>query len=124
MKPNFVSGFPYNCVPHPMIVGSMIGLLGFHKMASFRAALPYLVPMHCAMYMTHMIQEQVRDIYKKDFKRTAARARRGGGRGKPRRRERRILWRTRTLLPRRLAAAGGGRRRPRARGEARVFQRI
>ena len=29
MKPNFVSGFPYNCVPHPMIVGSMIGLLGF-----------------------------------------------------------------------------------------------
>lgn len=67
MKPNFVGGFPYNCVPHPMIVGSMIGLLGFHKMATFRAELPYLVPMHCLMYATHMIQEQVRDIYKKDW---------------------------------------------------------
>jgi len=67
MKPNFVGGFPYNCVPHPMIVGSMIGLLGFHKMETFRDALPYLVPTHCAMYMTHMVQEQVRDIYKKDW---------------------------------------------------------
>ena len=67
IKPNFVGGFPYNCVPHPMIVGSMIGLLGFHKMASFRAELPYLVPVHCLMYTLHMIQEQVRDIYKKDW---------------------------------------------------------
>ena len=40
----------------PLIIGSMVGLLGFAKMASFRAALPFLVPMHCAMYMTHMIQ--------------------------------------------------------------------
>jgi hypothetical protein len=80
MKPNFVSGFPYNCVPHPMIVGSMIGLLGFHKMASFRAALPYLVPMHCAMYMTHMIQEQVRDIYKKDWGKGGKGKARGGAR--------------------------------------------
>ena len=79
MKPNFVSGFPYNCVPHPMIVGSMIGLLGFHKMASFRAALPYLVPMHCAMYMTHMIQEQVRDIYKKDWGKDGSKGKARGG---------------------------------------------
>mmetsp|Transcript_16957 Transcript_16957/g.41649 ORF Transcript_16957/g.41649 Transcript_16957/m.41649 type:complete len:615 (+) Transcript_16957:209-2053(+) len=67
MKPNFVSGFPYNCVPHPMIIGSMVGLMGFHKMASFRAELPFLVPMHCAMYLTHMIQEQVSDIYKNNW---------------------------------------------------------
>ena len=81
MKPNFVSGFPYNCVPHPMIVGSMIGLLGFHKMASFRAELPYLVPMHCAMYMTHMVQEQVRDIYKKDWGKDGGKGKvRGGAR--------------------------------------------
>lgn len=81
MKPNFVGGFPYNCVPHPMIVGSMIGLLGFHKMASFRAELPYLVPVHCLMYMTHMIQEQVHDIYKKDWGAPAkvGAARRKGG---------------------------------------------
>ena len=62
-----------------MIVGSMIGLLGFHKMASFRAALPYLVPMHCAMYMTHMIQEQVRDIYKKDWGKDGSKGKARGG---------------------------------------------
>ena len=67
MAPRFVSGFPYNCVPHPMIVGSMIGLLGFHKMEAFRTALPYLVPAHCVMYFTHMVQEQVRDIYRNDW---------------------------------------------------------
>jgi hypothetical protein len=58
-----VSCFPYNTIPHPMIIGSMVGLLGFHKMAGFRAALPYLIPAHCAFYMVHMIQEQVNDIY-------------------------------------------------------------
>ena len=67
MKPNFVAGFPYNVVPHPMIVGSMVGLLGFHKLEAFRTALPYLVPTHCLMYFTHMVQEQVKDIYKKDW---------------------------------------------------------
>jgi len=67
MDPNFVNCFPYNCIPHPMIIGSMVGLLGFFKMATFRAAFPYLVPMHCAMYSIHCIQEQVRDIYKKDW---------------------------------------------------------
>jgi len=63
VEPNFVSCFPYNTIPHPMIIGSMVGLLGFHKMAGFRAALPYLIPAHCAFYMVHMIQEQVNDIY-------------------------------------------------------------
>ena len=67
MKPNFVSQFPYGYVPHPMIIGSIVGLLGFHKMATFRAALPYLVPVHICMYMIHMIQEQVFDIYKSDW---------------------------------------------------------
>ena len=63
VKPNFVHGFPYNVVPHPMIIGSMVGLLGFHKMAGFRAALPYAIPVHCAMYFVHMCQEQFNDIY-------------------------------------------------------------
>jgi len=58
-----VHGFPYNVVPHPMIIGSMVGLLGFHKMAGFRAALPYAIPVHCAMYFVHMCQEQFNDIY-------------------------------------------------------------
>ena len=67
VQPNFVSGFPYNVVPHPMIVGSMVGLLGIHKMASFREALPYAVPMHCFMYFVHMMQEQLGDIYRENW---------------------------------------------------------
>jgi len=63
VKPNFVDCFPYNSIPHPMIIGSMVGLLGIHKMESFRAALPYAIPMHCTMYFIHMLQEQLNDIY-------------------------------------------------------------
>ena len=63
VKPNFVFAFPYNSIPHPMIVGSMIGLLGVHKMASFRVEFPYAIPMHCVMYCIHMVQEHVNDIY-------------------------------------------------------------
>ena len=63
VKPNFVDCFPYNSVPHPMIIGSMVGLLGIQKMAGFRAALPYAIPMHCTMYFIHMLQEQLNDIY-------------------------------------------------------------
>jgi hypothetical protein len=71
VEPNFVRGFPYNVVPHPMIVGSMVGLLGFHKMAGFRATLPYAIPMHCAMYFVHMCQEQFNDIYAANWGRAA-----------------------------------------------------
>jgi hypothetical protein len=63
--PNFVDGFPYNLgIPHPMIVGSIVGLLGFHKNELFREHLPYLVPVHCLFYLVHMVQEHVYDIYK------------------------------------------------------------
>ena len=64
---------PHNCVPHPMIVGSMIGLLGFHKMETFPPR-SCTVPAHCLFYFTHMMQEQVRDIYAKDWGRRRARA--------------------------------------------------
>ena len=66
-EPNFVDGFPYNLgIPHPMIIGSIVGLLGFHKNELFREHLPYLVPAHCLFYLVHMVQETVFDIYKYD----------------------------------------------------------
>ena len=37
-------------------------------MATFRASTPYLVPAHCLMYLIHMVQEQVYDIYKNDWR--------------------------------------------------------
>jgi len=55
--PQYISTFPYNCIPHPMIVGACIGLLGFHKLAGLREEMPYLVPVHIGLYLTHMMQE-------------------------------------------------------------------
>jgi hypothetical protein len=56
MKPNRVSGFPYNITHHPMIIGNIIGLLGFYKLQGFREALPWLVPTHIVLYTIHMLQ--------------------------------------------------------------------
>mmetsp|Transcript_454 Transcript_454/g.490 ORF Transcript_454/g.490 Transcript_454/m.490 type:complete len:584 (+) Transcript_454:174-1925(+) len=62
--PKWIGSFPYNVMPHPMIVGSMLGLVGAYKQAAFRAAVPYLVPAHLAGYCAHLVQECVYDIYK------------------------------------------------------------
>ena len=51
-------------IPHPMIVSQVFALLGFFKAAHFRAEWPYLVPVHVAFYVTHMLQEHF-DIYKR-----------------------------------------------------------
>ncbi|XP_075264781.1 uncharacterized protein LOC142356913 [Convolutriloba macropyga] len=57
-KPKWISGFPYSLgIPHPMIVGSITGLLGFYKLAGIREAFPWLVPVHVALYTTHCLQE-------------------------------------------------------------------
>ena len=53
----WISVFPYNCIPHPMIVGALIALCGFYVETNFRNAFPYLVPIHCLLYVIHAIQE-------------------------------------------------------------------
>jgi len=63
----FVTAFPYNMIPHPMIVGACVGLLGFHKLNGLRHEMPYLVPAHIVLYLTHMTQEIL------DFHRNRAR---------------------------------------------------
>mmetsp|Transcript_8053 Transcript_8053/g.14920 ORF Transcript_8053/g.14920 Transcript_8053/m.14920 type:complete len:597 (-) Transcript_8053:378-2168(-) len=55
--PCYVTEFPYNCIPHPMIVGACIGLLGFHKLQGLREEMPYLVPGHISLYLLHCAQE-------------------------------------------------------------------
>ena len=40
-----------------MIVGGVIGLCGFHKFTPFATKLPYLVPIHVTLYLTHLMQE-------------------------------------------------------------------
>lgn len=67
-KPKWVDAFPYNVIPHPMIVGSILGLLGIFKMEGFREAVPYLVPVHIFLYTCHMLQEIVFDVYRQPKK--------------------------------------------------------
>ena len=57
MPPKRIEAFPYNVLPHPMILGGIIGLLGFHLHAPFRELVPWLVPVHIAFYLLHMVQE-------------------------------------------------------------------
>jgi len=63
-EPKWISAFPYNCIPHPMIVGAMLGLSGVYKMAGMRVAMPYLVPGHIFLYACHMAQEMLFDVYR------------------------------------------------------------
>jgi Phospholipid methyltransferase len=57
IEPEKISSFPYNFIPHPMIIGNIINLLGLYLLEPFRIALPWLVPVHIAFYTIHLIQE-------------------------------------------------------------------
>lgn len=56
-EPRRVDAFPYGLVPHPMIVGGVLLLAGFHALAPLRAAWPWLVPVHIGLYLAHLGQE-------------------------------------------------------------------
>lgn len=55
----WVTAFPYSCVPHPMIVGQLVAFAGVHLLPEFRAAWPWLMPAHCALYLLVMAQEHL-----------------------------------------------------------------
>jgi hypothetical protein len=55
--PRRVTTFPYGVVPHPMILGGIVWLLGVHSLAPLRAAWPWLVPVHIGLYLLHLAQE-------------------------------------------------------------------
>ena len=57
LAPKRIARFPYGLVPHPMIVGGIVGLLGFHASPGLRELVPWLVPVHIAFYVVHMLQE-------------------------------------------------------------------
>jgi len=60
LQPLRITAFPYNVpLPHPMIVGGIIGLLGFQCMETFRASHPFLALVHIALYVLHMLQEHL-----------------------------------------------------------------
>lgn len=66
-----ITAFPYNVLPHPMILGNIITLLGLMKMDGFREAVPYLAPLHIAFYAAHMFQEHF-DLHRRRWATPAA----------------------------------------------------
>ena len=61
VPPRHIHRFPYGTVPHPMILGAIVGLLGLHAMSGFRAVLPWVIPVHIGLYLLHLLQEQMDD---------------------------------------------------------------
>lgn len=65
VKPNWIEGFPYSHIPHPMIVGQLIAYSGI--LAWFWERLTtetvYLIATHMAFYTTHMVQEMLTSSY-------------------------------------------------------------
>jgi hypothetical protein len=57
VPPGPVSGFPYGVIPHPMIVGKLVGFAGLALHAPFRAAWWPLLVGHAACYVLVLCQE-------------------------------------------------------------------
>lgn len=65
VKPSWVSGFPYNTIPHPMIVGQLIAyssiLYWFQEKLAFETVA--LIGTHMSFYTFHMVQEMLTSSY-------------------------------------------------------------
>eukprot|EP01060_Flectonema_neradi_P006732 TRINITY_DN14604_c0_g1_i1.p1 TRINITY_DN14604_c0_g1~~TRINITY_DN14604_c0_g1_i1.p1 ORF type:complete len:593 (+),score=60.64 TRINITY_DN14604_c0_g1_i1:37-1815(+) len=63
----WINAFPYNTIPHPMILGAVIALIGFYVEPNFRQEFPSLIPIHCSLYVIHALQEHF-DIHDKRWR--------------------------------------------------------
>lgn len=65
VKPEWVSGFPYNTIPHPMIVGQLVAwssiLYWFNGRIDQETTL--LIGGHMSFYTIHMVQEMLTSSY-------------------------------------------------------------
>jgi len=59
LKAEEVTAWPYGSwgIPHPMIVGGVLGWLGIYQLAPLTMAYPYLALTHIGLYVIHMAQE-------------------------------------------------------------------
>ena len=65
VKPSWISGFPYNTIPHPMIVGQLLGFSSvlfwfWDRLATETVA---LIATHMSFYIFHMVQEMLTSSY-------------------------------------------------------------
>merc|ERR1712000_182410 len=54
VPPKWIEAFPYGYIPHPMIVGQIVGLLGIYKARHVHSISPFVIPIHIALYTAHM----------------------------------------------------------------------
>ncbi len=57
-SPETQRALPYGWIPHPMILGSIVGLLGIQALTPLRQQIPWLVPLHIAAYLCVLAQER------------------------------------------------------------------
>jgi len=65
VKPNWIEGFPYGYIPHPMIVGQLIAYSGilawfWERLSTENVA---LIGTHMTFYTAHMVQEMLTSSY-------------------------------------------------------------
>ncbi len=61
-EPRRIDRAPYGVIPHPMIAGSIVGLVGVSLLEPLREGWPWLVPCHVGFYLLHLAQE-VLDVH-------------------------------------------------------------
>jgi hypothetical protein len=65
VKPSWIKGFPYNTIPHPMIVGQLFAyssiLYWWWNQMSFETVA--LIGTHMSFYTAHMVQEMLTSSY-------------------------------------------------------------
>lgn len=59
----FVHRWPYSMFPHPMILGQVVAMAALHLAVLRTSPYWWVLPTHCACYLTHMVQE-IYDIHK------------------------------------------------------------
>jgi hypothetical protein len=57
VPPRRIASGPYALLPHPMILGAVVALVGHALQPAARAAWPWLVPLHILCYLAHLAQE-------------------------------------------------------------------
>lgn len=51
-----IVSFPYNIIPHPMIIGQIISFIGLMFLSNNKHS-SYIISLHISLYMIHLIQE-------------------------------------------------------------------
>ena len=59
VAPMRIEAPPYGVIPHPMITGALVALVGVHLLPGVHDTFPWLVPGHLALYLLHLAQEIV-----------------------------------------------------------------